>query len=462
MTGKSTMWGKEVLDKNVWDAAVERVEYAYGLFDTLSVAFSGGKDSTCVLQVAIEATRRLGRPPLRVIFWDEEAIPYETEAYVRRINEQYGPEGEGVIRLEWYCIPVQHRNACSPKAPYWWCWDPDHRDRWVRPLPPEAITELEGFEVQPPGARRSIPNCDELTFRFERDGMVGSMLGIRSQESLMRQRMVRAREVDNWIIPRLRHVKKLYPVYDWGYHDVWRAIREFGWDYNEAYDVMEMAGIQGPDQRCAPPYGEQPLLGLWQFHVCFPDIWDRMCERVPGAAAAARYARTEVYGLVGRQMPKPADLPWPEWISRLIERWENENGARDFVARDVQKNLHMHYRNTPDPVLVYTPHPNGGITWRHLQALVTKGNFKGRATPNFAGYDDGPRRERYRAYLEEFDFWLEQERLWELGLPEDARPCDPEPWMVEERERHYRLRDRGETGTFVEPQLEEDTAEVLT
>ena len=40
---KKMLWGKEVLDKSVWDAACERVEYAYSIFDTLSVAFSGGK-----------------------------------------------------------------------------------------------------------------------------------------------------------------------------------------------------------------------------------------------------------------------------------------------------------------------------------------------------------------------------------------------------------------------------------
>ncbi len=456
MPPKNMLWGKEYQDKNVWDAACERVEYAYTLFDTLSVAFSGGKDSTCALQVAIEVTRQLNKPPIRVVFWDEEAIPYDTEAYVRRINEQYGAPGEGIINLEWYCIPVQHRNACSTKSPFWWCWDPDEKEKWVRPLPPEAITELKGFPLYPKGDRLAIPKCDELVFNFENDGMVGSILGIRSQESLMRQRMVRARETDNWIISRSKHIKKLYPIYDWSYHDVWHAVRTYGWDYNEAYDVMEMAGVYGANQRCAPPYGEQPVQGLWQYAECWPDIWGKMADRVPGAAAAARYANTEIYGITGRKMPKPADLTWQEWISKLISRWENEDGnARDFVANDCKKNIFMHYRNTVDPLLVYVAHPRSGVNWIFAQVLVTKGNFKGRSTPNFPGMDEASQRDRYLSYLEEWDYWKESGSLWELGLPEDhPGPMDPDPLLTQIRKEHYENKAKRES-SFIPPNIED-------
>ena len=100
-------WGKEWLGENVWDLALDRARTAFDIFDHCFVAFSGGKDSTAVLEVAMKAAEEMGKLPLRVVFWDEEAIPYETEDYVRRraTDER--------TTMEWYCLPVHHRNACS-------------------------------------------------------------------------------------------------------------------------------------------------------------------------------------------------------------------------------------------------------------------------------------------------------------------------------------------------------------
>jgi predicted phosphoadenosine phosphosulfate sulfurtransferase len=71
------------LDTDVYTLALERMAYVYDNFDHVAVAFSGGKDSTAVINVALEVAHsdpRFERHlPLRAIFWDEEAIPYETE-----------------------------------------------------------------------------------------------------------------------------------------------------------------------------------------------------------------------------------------------------------------------------------------------------------------------------------------------------------------------------------------------
>jgi predicted phosphoadenosine phosphosulfate sulfurtransferase len=72
------------LDKDVLTLARERMAVAFDRFDEVAVSFSGGKDSTVALHVSLDEARRRGQR-LRVFFFDEEAIPYETEAYVRRI-----------------------------------------------------------------------------------------------------------------------------------------------------------------------------------------------------------------------------------------------------------------------------------------------------------------------------------------------------------------------------------------
>ena len=80
-------WAREGMGVNVWEAALERTRHAFQLFDHLFVSFSGGKDSTCVLNVALTVARELDRLPLRVVFFDEECISYLTEEYVRENSE---------------------------------------------------------------------------------------------------------------------------------------------------------------------------------------------------------------------------------------------------------------------------------------------------------------------------------------------------------------------------------------
>lgn len=60
---------KKSNNKDVYQAALERIEYIYNNFDTVVVSFSGGKDSTAVLNVAYQVAEKLGKLPLNVIFF---------------------------------------------------------------------------------------------------------------------------------------------------------------------------------------------------------------------------------------------------------------------------------------------------------------------------------------------------------------------------------------------------------
>src|SRR4029077_1934875 len=118
--------------------------------------------------LALEVARELGRLPLRVYFFDEEAIPLQTEAYARRVSQR--PD----VAFEWYCLPVRHRNACSRQSPWWSPWDPACPELWVRPMPPEGITQLAGFRTDgEPRDRLSIPDTNGLLCLPERYGTVG-------------------------------------------------------------------------------------------------------------------------------------------------------------------------------------------------------------------------------------------------------------------------------------------------
>ena len=371
------MLKKKKIDKSVLDLAYERINRAFDLYDTIDVSFSGGKDSTACLNLTLEVARQRGKLPLRVFFHDEEAIPYQTEEYARRVANN--PD----IAFEWYCLPVKHRNACSRKSPWWSPWDPECSDLWVRPLPPEGITQLEGFRTDgEPRDRLSIPDANGILHNPTKYGTVGMIMGIRGQESLTRQRAVSRRREENYLVhwtdgTSKGNIWKVYPIYDWQTEDVWTAPKLFNWDYNRAYDVMDQMGINPLQQRCSPAYGEEPLQKFHTYKVCFPEIWDKMSLRVPGANAAMLYSRTELWGY-GKYLEKPDSIEWPDFILHYVQKFAPQEVP--LVADNVRRLINEHYNKTTDPIVEKVDHPISGISWKRILNIAMRGDFKGRRT----------------------------------------------------------------------------------
>jgi predicted phosphoadenosine phosphosulfate sulfurtransferase len=273
------------------------------------------------------------------------------------------------IRFKWLCVPIKHRNACSRVEPYWYPWLEEDRHRWVRELPPEAIREVPGFYK---GA--SVPDIAHRVYGPEH-GLIADVRGIRADESLRRYRSVANKLKDNWIgAPRDGYSSPVSPIYDWSSFDVWSAPRMFGWDYNRTYDLMSLAGMQINDQRVCPPYGEEPLKGLWIYAQCWPDLWHAMIGRVHGAATAGRYAKTELYGF--GQLSCPPGLSWREWCYRLLDLYPP--GLREQVAGGVSDMLAVHRSKTSRPMPDSETDPTSGLSWRYLAMLANRGDLKQR------------------------------------------------------------------------------------
>lgn len=386
---------KKHLDRDVWSLALDRVRYCYQHFDHVSVSFSGGKDSTATLHVALQVATELDRLPLDVVFYDEEAIYPETVEYVRRVAAR--PD----VSLRWLCLPVRHRNACSMESREWFPWGPEVQDLWCRPLPPEAVTEHPEFPLEA-AARPSIPEFTARLFDPATYGQVVQLLGMRATESLMRETGVRKRRGDNFIVSDYHgwgfgNSSTASPIYDWRTEDVWRAPAKLGWDYNRAYDVMEMLGLTPHQQRCAPPFGEEPSKKLWTFQHGWPALWDKMSKRVPGAATAARYGSSVLYGQ-GQVPPKPDDMPWDTYLLTLVER-HDDPAVRASVAYRVRLDMRRHFKRSRDPLVFHTPHPISGISYRYLAQLAIRGDLKGRRPQPYPGKDREKLWVKYRAEL---------------------------------------------------------------
>jgi predicted phosphoadenosine phosphosulfate sulfurtransferase len=416
------------VDKDVYSLTIERIERIFDIFDNVTVSFSGGKDSTAVLNTALEVAERRGRLPLRAIFYDEECIPLETVEYVTRV--QHDPR----VNLEWYCVPLQCRNACSSKEPFWYPWAPEDKDKWVRPLPEGAITSLpflEGVE------REQRPGWPEINHLIDnKSGSSIYLLGIRAQESLMRQAAVTNRKEDNYIIKLTEGMYKGYPIYDWQTEDVWTAPAIHDWDYNHAYDNLEMLGIPAHAQRCAPPFGEEPMQKLWVFKEAFPQIWDKMIARAPGVATAARYSNTELYGF-GGGIEKPYGINWASYIKELLEKQpetkarvrfdmpkslkagqrSGERSAKGEVVQNIMSMIDSHYKMTGGlPILEDAKHPRSGVSWKFLASIAMRGDYKGRRSLNAVAikFEHPNFTKMLKKYETELQQIKDDGRLWEI------------------------------------------------
>lgn len=421
------------LDEDVYTLAKQRAKIAAEMHDKLIVAFSGGKDSTAVLNIMLEVLHEnpeLGAKhlPLRVVHADEECIPMQTEEYVRRVSQL--PD----VALEWYCLPFKMRNACSRKHPTWWTWAPEDEHLWARPLPPEAITELDGFPTWPPEARLSWPETNEL-LTHPSMGNVCLLMGIRAQESLTRSRAVSvaSKREYNWLIKQGSGMKSLggtsagnvwkgYIIYDWGTEDVWRAPGVMGWDYNRAYEHMEMLGISKHQQRCSPAFGEEPIGKLHVFAEAFPEVWHKMVERVPGVGAAYRYARTELYGY-GTLPELPEGMTWQDFVRHFVE--QHPPSLRPQLAKRLSEMIRSHYRITTHPILKDAYHPDSGCSWEFLLKVAMRGDTKERKQPSHNCTSDPVKRAgMWRKYAETLNTALADGSFSQLAYPRRP-PRDP-------------------------------------
>lgn len=400
---------KRTVEASVMELAEARVHELFDRFDHICVGFSGGKDSTVCLNLCLNEARTRGRP-LSALFYDEEAIPYQTEAYVRRVAEL--PD----VDMLWLCLPVKHVNACSPGSPWWFPWAPEDEDKWVRPMPPEGKVASDFNHEHlwaSPETRPQTLDATSLFFPHALYGQTAYVMGIRADESMTRLRAVTRRKGDNWIVPdsskfNQGNVYKCYPIYDWKTEDVWTAPARFKWDVNDSYDLQELHGFHGSQQRIAPPFGAEPMQMLSMYKTCFPELWEKMCERVPGASTAARYSRTELYSFRGRPRPSEGET-WKELIVRLLERHAPE--TREEIRTRIASEIKWHYskvsKQTRDPILPLTPHPITGMSIEWLAMIAMRGDLKKRKVAGWQlGDQTQENRERIASeYREAYEQW---------------------------------------------------------
>lgn len=318
---------KIYLDKNVYEAAIERVEFLYQEFDPSEIwlSWSGGKDSTCCLYLMKEAAQRLGINYLNVLIIDLEGHYRLHSEFMEELIADESFE----LRGYWVCLPFNLSNASSFHMPKWLCWDPEKSDLWIRPRPNNHL--VANYENHPFGNYFRIGmEFEEFIIEFpkflvEQVGLskVAQVIGIRTQESYNRYLKMKVRENREfyqgiqWMLKQKStgyDTYSVHPIYDWQTEDTWKYQSDKL--YNPVYDKMYLAGYPLHSMRICQPYGEEQRDNIDLFARIEPETWARMCERVYGGNFAKLYKGKNV--LKGR-IKKPDGVTWEDW-ARLILR----------------------------------------------------------------------------------------------------------------------------------------------
>ncbi|MEK0246845.1 DUF3440 domain-containing protein [Raoultella sp. BAC10a-01-01] len=320
---------KRYHDSNVYTAAKSRIRLIFSHFERVCVAFSGGKDSTITLHLALEVAREVGFGTIDVLFIDLEG---QYKATIEHVKDMFKISG---VRPWWICLPINLRNASSLQEPYWCAWEPGKEKEWVRAMPvdPAVISDPDFFPFY-----RYRMEFEEFVPAFDewlaQDVPTAFLVGIRADESLNRYLAVkRSAKVKKcaWIPPdsmtpvqwsSKSHVGSravtFYPIYDWRFEDLWRYIADRGCAYNRLYDLMYKAGVPFSQMRICQPYGDDQRKGLDLFHKIEPETWFRVVSRVAGANYAARYSRQQFLGYRGGLGLPAAFGTWRQYCDFLL------------------------------------------------------------------------------------------------------------------------------------------------
>lgn len=181
--------GKTYIDKNVYEAAQERIKFIFDEFENVLVSFSCGKDSAICLNMFYDYAKEhncLDR--LAMYYMDYEADYESTDEFAKRSFEE---NFEG-IKKYWLCLPISAQCSCSMTETYWIPWDEDKKDIWVKEMPDnEYVVNEHNVPFDFVKGSYGADTRKRFTQWFSSEyGKTAVIVGIRCDESLNRLAIV--------------------------------------------------------------------------------------------------------------------------------------------------------------------------------------------------------------------------------------------------------------------------------
>jgi predicted phosphoadenosine phosphosulfate sulfurtransferase len=322
--------------KNVYDAANERLKFIFDNFERVYLSFSGGKDSGVMLNLALDFMKKNKiKKKLGIQIMDNEANYEYSMQFMHRMIQQ----NRELLDVYWCCLPITLPCTVSSYEIDWKCWGESDRHRWVRPMPEnDYIINLKNH----PFGDLFMEDMhyddfwDMFAEWYSQGKSCANLIGIRTAESLNRFRAIMNEDKITkkgmmWTKKNTEHTYNCYPIYDWKTEDIWVANAKFGWDYNKLYDVFYMSGVPVHKMRVASPFMSESKSSLNLYRVIDGHIWSRLCARVQGANFIATYGKQLNY----HSFKLPKGHTWKSFVKFLLATLPKESGS-NFKMRFIQ------------------------------------------------------------------------------------------------------------------------------
>lgn len=379
---------KKYLEKDVLDAAFERLEIMFENFDNIYFSVSGGKDSSVMVQLANIVAKKYNKK-FDVLFIDLEAQYKKTIEHIETLKKL------SQIRDFYHItLPIALRNAVSVLQPKWICWEEESKHLWVREMPKDSIN----INNCPFDWFRKGEEFEEFIVKFadwyqkKYNDKVACGIGIRTDESLNRFRTIAFQNKKttfknyNWttklkVNEKYIDVYNFYPIYDWSVEDIWGAVSKLDLDFNYIYELMYKNGLSIYEQRLCQPYGDDQRNGLNQFKALEYDTWSKVLNRVNGVNFGNIYCKTTALGNI--KSCKPEFMTWQEYTLFLLESIGIYN--RDLMLhyyRKIKKFMIWHknkygikLEDIPDTAEHKLENQRKVISWRRIARAIEKNDF---------------------------------------------------------------------------------------